>query len=121
MAYTNRTDEFDGTEYDNTIADLRDEVGILMEDLRSEREQRERSEARAEELLEDLREEGALCRAAEDRVHYVEDQLDSALRLLEGILEDVSSDIRAHDRGARTGADGWELLRDIAARLREVV
>ena len=114
MTYTQRDDEFDGTEYDNAIADLRDEVSSLMEELRSEREQCERHEARVEELLDDLRD-------AEDHVHYVEDQLDSALRLRDDILEDVSYEILAHDRGARTGADGWELLRDIAARIREVL
>lgn len=114
MTYTKRDDEFDGTEYDNAIADLRDEVGILMEELRSEREQCERHEARVEELLDDLR-------GAEDRVHYAEDQLDSALRLLESLLEDVSYELLAHERGSRTQGEALDLLYDIADRIREVV
>ena len=114
MTYTNRDDEFDGTEYDNAISDLQDEVAGLKKDLRSEREQCERHEERIRELLDERL-------GAEEHVHYVEDQLDSALRLLDDILEDVSYEIQAHNRGSRTPEEAWDLLRGIAARIREVV
>ena len=114
MTYTNRDDEFDGTEYDNEISDLRDELRGLNQDLCSERAERERLEERIQELLDERL-------GTEEHVHYVEDQLDSALRLLDDILEDVSYEIQAHNRGSRTPEEAWDLLRDIAARIREVV